>query len=499
LNTLSGARTVEDVAMRIGELARRTGVEAATLRAWERRFGLLTPNRSPGGQRQYSEDDVERVLTVRRLITEGLTLSAAVERVLGAGNAALPLSEAEMLLLRQIVQNLNQGIVVGKDGITRYANRRAAEMLGVSVDDLLGCSLLDFIPEEEQPRARGKITDLRQGVTLEVFDQRLRRSDGTTFLAESHVRPLFDRAGRYEGSVAIMSDVTERRAAEAERRFRAALLDAVGDALMAATDDGVVTYMNQAAVTLTGWSREEIVGRHVSTFPTATDGSRRQLEEMRERVRAGQRFTDEVPMIRKDGSIYLCHFTTTPVFGDDGRLVGRINVIHDLTERRQMDENLHTSDLRASAIAVLGARALAKGSDSASSDDTLLHEIVEATRRLLGADRATVAEVDGDSKLVVRATSPEGGPVTVPSGSSSLAGYTMLARSVVVVEDVPSERRFDTTSLAGRTRSAIAAPVFGPGGSRGALTAECAEVRSFDRSATDFMQAIANVVATARK
>jgi PAS domain S-box-containing protein len=497
LNTLCGARTVEDVAMRIGELARRTGVEAGTLRAWERRFGLLTPNRSPGGQRQYSEDDVERVLTVRRLITEGLTLSAAVERVLGAGNAALPLSEAEMLLLRQVVQNLNQGIVVGKDGITRYANRRAAEMLGVSVDDLLGCSLLDFIPEEDKPRAKGKITDLRQGVTLEVFDQRLRRSDGTTFLAESHVRPLFDRAGRYEGSVAIMSDVTERRAAEAERRFRAALLDAVGDALMAATDDGVVTYMNQAAVTLTGWSREEIVGRHVSAFPTATDGSRRQLEEMRERVRAGQRFTDEVPMIRKDGSIYLCHFTTTPVFGDDGQLVGRINVIHDLTERRQMDESLHTSDLRASAIAVLGARALAKGRDSASGNDTLLHETVEATRRLLNTARAGVAEVDDHGKLSVRAASPEAESIAIPSGSGSLAGYSVLARSVVVVENVATERRFDTSSLSPETRAAIAAPVFGPDGARGALTAECSAVRSFDKSDTDFLQSLANVVGAA--
>ena len=61
--------------MRIGELARRTGVEAGTLRAWERRFLLLTPTRTDGGQRQYSETDVERVHAVRRLMDEGLTLA----------------------------------------------------------------------------------------------------------------------------------------------------------------------------------------------------------------------------------------------------------------------------------------------------------------------------------------------------------------------------------------------------------------------------------------
>jgi GAF domain-containing protein len=142
---------------------------------------------------------------------------------------------------------------------------------------------------------------------------------------------------------------------------------------------------------------------------------------------------------------------------------------------------------------------VAKGNDIDSSDDTFLHEVVEATRRLVGADRAVLVEADADAKLLVRGTSPDGGPVAVPSGSRSLAGYTMLARSVVVVDDVAGERRFDTSSLAAETRSAIAAPVFGPGGSRGALAAECSQVRSFDSSERDFMQSIANVVAAALK
>src|SRR5437868_9568235 len=115
--------------MRIGELARRTGVEAGTLRAWERRFALLSPTRTDGGQRQYSDNDVERVLAVRRLMEEGLTLGAAVRRVLGAGDGALTTSEADTLLLHQLVENLNQGILVGRDGRVRYANRRAAHML----------------------------------------------------------------------------------------------------------------------------------------------------------------------------------------------------------------------------------------------------------------------------------------------------------------------------------------------------------------------------------
>jgi DNA-binding transcriptional MerR regulator len=64
-------------ALRIGEVARRTGVNVATLRAWERRHGLLVPERTPGGQRLYREADVERVLRVARLVQEGWSVGAA--------------------------------------------------------------------------------------------------------------------------------------------------------------------------------------------------------------------------------------------------------------------------------------------------------------------------------------------------------------------------------------------------------------------------------------
>ena len=237
--------------MRIGELARRTGIEAGTLRAWERRFGLLQPTRTPGGQRQYSEVDVARILTVRRLIDEGLTLGAAADRVVAGGDGG-PAGEPETKLLQQILQTLDQGILVGKDARTRYVNRRAAQIFGCSVDELLTRSILDFIPDEERQRAKEQVLDLRQGVVRGPFDQRVRRPDGTTRVIEAHVRPMFDRAGRYEGSISVMRDVTEQRAAEAQDRFRVALLDAVGEALMATSSDGTVAYMNEAAEALWG-------------------------------------------------------------------------------------------------------------------------------------------------------------------------------------------------------------------------------------------------------
>ena len=58
--------------LRIGELARRTGVSVELLRAWEKRYGLLRPSRTEGGYRLYSGDDEERVQLMQRGLEAGL-------------------------------------------------------------------------------------------------------------------------------------------------------------------------------------------------------------------------------------------------------------------------------------------------------------------------------------------------------------------------------------------------------------------------------------------
>jgi DICT domain-containing protein len=63
------------------QLAQRTGLSAGTLRMWESRHGFPEPSRLPGGHRRYSAGDAEQVREVVRLRDQGLSLSAAIERV----------------------------------------------------------------------------------------------------------------------------------------------------------------------------------------------------------------------------------------------------------------------------------------------------------------------------------------------------------------------------------------------------------------------------------
>jgi DNA-binding transcriptional MerR regulator/methylmalonyl-CoA mutase cobalamin-binding subunit len=63
--------------LRIGELSRRVGVSPELLRAWERRYDLLGPDRSPGGFRLYSDADVERIGVMKEHLGRGLSAAEA--------------------------------------------------------------------------------------------------------------------------------------------------------------------------------------------------------------------------------------------------------------------------------------------------------------------------------------------------------------------------------------------------------------------------------------
>jgi MerR family transcriptional regulator, light-induced transcriptional regulator len=76
--------------LRIGQLARRTGVSPELLRAWEQRYGLLQPTRTTGGFRLYSAADEARVQRMQGLVADGLAAAQAAHLVLSDGEPAAP-------------------------------------------------------------------------------------------------------------------------------------------------------------------------------------------------------------------------------------------------------------------------------------------------------------------------------------------------------------------------------------------------------------------------
>jgi DNA-binding transcriptional MerR regulator len=96
--------------LRIGELAKRTGVSPELLRAWEQRYGLLQPTRTEGGFRLYSAADEARVQRMQSLVSGGLAAAQAARLVLSGGEPAPPTVSASATTLEDAAANLTASL-----------------------------------------------------------------------------------------------------------------------------------------------------------------------------------------------------------------------------------------------------------------------------------------------------------------------------------------------------------------------------------------------------
>ena len=96
--------------LRIGQLAKRTGVSPELLRAWEQRYGLLQPTRTPGGFRLYNPADEARVQRMQRLVAGGLAAAQAAHLVLSGGEPAPPTAPPPATTLEDAADDLTASL-----------------------------------------------------------------------------------------------------------------------------------------------------------------------------------------------------------------------------------------------------------------------------------------------------------------------------------------------------------------------------------------------------
>jgi PAS domain S-box-containing protein len=125
---------------------------------------------------------------------------------------------------RLLVETSNEGIwVMDGDHVTTYVNQAMAELLGYAPADIVGRPVEDFFFPEDLAFHNERMA-LRHAGTSEVYERRFRKRDGTALWTLASAKSLRSDDGRFLGSFALFSDITERKDAERElERSRAEL------------------------------------------------------------------------------------------------------------------------------------------------------------------------------------------------------------------------------------------------------------------------------------
>jgi MerR family transcriptional regulator, light-induced transcriptional regulator len=155
--------------LRIGELSRRAGVSPELLRAWERRYGLLHPTRSPGGLRLYSLDDLERVRLMARHIADGVSareaaaLAGRADLVGGSEAPAFDPAGARELLGAAVESFDEPAAQEVMDGLLSAA----------TIDTVLSEVMVPFLHEVGERWERGELSVAQEHFATHVLRARL--------------------------------------------------------------------------------------------------------------------------------------------------------------------------------------------------------------------------------------------------------------------------------------------------------------------------------------
>ena len=155
------------IGVRIGELSRRVGVAPETLRAWEHRYGVLRPARTPSGYRVYGRDDQRRAQRMRELISGGWAAGEAAQAVLTAPAPPAPAPGVDGIAEQLLGTLLDFDAATGQETFDRLLGSR-------SLDAALRDVVLPVLHEVGERWSHGEITVGQEHFATELIAGRLR-------------------------------------------------------------------------------------------------------------------------------------------------------------------------------------------------------------------------------------------------------------------------------------------------------------------------------------
>ena len=243
-----------------------------------------------------------------------------------------------------------------RDGQTTYVNTRWCEFAGLSVAEALGEGWLRAVHPEDRAAVVRVWEEARAKEAIARIDYRFQRADGAVVWVLGQARPERDAAGRCTGYVGTVTDITERKRAEAalresEERFRDLLANIPSVAVQGYAPDGTTQYWNRASEQLYGYTAAEAIGRNLLDLiipPEMQEGVRGAIQQM---ALTGQAIpASELCLMRKDGS-RVTVFSSHAIVRVPGRPSELFCIDVDLTERKRAEEALQQSEEKFRAIA----------------------------------------------------------------------------------------------------------------------------------------------------
>ena len=387
---------------------------------------------------------------------------------------------------------------IGPDGYVQEANRRAAELIGCQMENLVGQSILDLWTDTPDgiEKARGILRNACAQRVIRNEELQMRQADGEPVWVSATVSAVRDGQGQLAGIYLVAVDVTELKRTEVALRVAKDnaenLINSSIDMIVSVDKDRNIVEFNPAAGQAFGYSKEEIVGKPIDLL--YADPLSEGLQVYEGRSREGQ-LIRRIANKRRNGEIFYSHLATAAIRDSQGRTVGAMGIARDITEQMRMETEVRETNQRLAVVNQISSHL------SAILDvNQLLAEVVKLVQDTFGYYAAFLALLE-DDEIVFRAIACEAGRVRpghrVKLAERSVPGWVVAHGRALRVPDVTDGVPYYHHPELPHTRSELAVPMQMGNRRLGALAIASDSPAVFDDADEGLLQAIADQLSLA--
>jgi PAS domain S-box-containing protein len=274
--------------------------------------------------------DLGKEIAERKLAEEALKQS---EEILRATNERL----------EAILQSSPTAIItMTPDGVVTTWNKTSERIFGWRAEEVIG-NFYPAVPEDKEEEFRVLREKVLREESFSGVEVSRRKKSGTLIDLSISTAALRDAAGRINGIMAVITDITERKRAEkalqeSEEQFRT-LFEESKDVFYISTPEGQFLDINPAGVKLFGYaSKEEVLSLNITSDLYVNPEDRLKFIDVVDEANYTKDY--EVEMKRKNGERLSVVITSTAMRDDRGKITAFRGVIRDITEQKKLEQQL---------------------------------------------------------------------------------------------------------------------------------------------------------------